>query len=340
MTRSSERYKVPLGLGLALDQVGVSHTEVLRRAGLPGGLFDQSRAALPRSDYFALWRAIAEVSGDPSVGLAIGSAAAPDVLEPALLAALASATYRDALTRIARFKRLLCHEEVTLHDADGVAPGAVRVRYHGQGDAPDVPDVLVDTEFAFLLNLGRRGTRSPIAPLAVHLRRRELVVEVAYRGLFRCPLRTACPVDEIVLAGVDLDRPFVTFNAPLLAIIEPRLEAEVDAARARRTTTSRVEEALRSGLTGGRPTIHTVARQLAMSARTLQRQLRAEGTTFVDRVGAVRRELSEHYLTHTAWSPAEIAYLVGYEETSSFYRAFQGWTGQTPGDFRADQAVP
>ena len=35
-----------------------------------------------------------------------------------------------------------------------------------------------------------------------------------------------------------------------------------------------------------------------------------------------------------SWTNGEIAYLLGYDDTNSFYRAFRTWTGTTPDTIR------
>lgn len=53
-------------------------------------------------------------------------------------------------------------------------------------------------------------------------------------------------------------------------------------------------------------------------------------------LNATRESLARHYLVNGSFTAAEIAFLLGYEEPSSFYRAFHSWTGQTPERIRAD----
>jgi AraC-like DNA-binding protein len=78
-----------------------------------------------------------------------------------------------------------------------------------------------------------------------------------------------------------------------------------------------------------------VAAELAVSSRTLHRQLKTEGTGFQEILNSTREQLARHYLADPALSAADIAFLLGYEETSSFYRAFQSWTGETPDETRS-----
>ena len=71
-----------------------------------------------------------------------------------------------------------------------------------------------------------------------------------------------------------------------------------------------------------------------MSGRTLQRKLAEQGHSYQSLVDAARRELAERLLTDSKHSLAEIAYLTGFSEQSSFNRAFKRWAGQTPRSFR------
>jgi AraC-like DNA-binding protein len=88
-------------------------------------------------------------------------------------------------------------------------------------------------------------------------------------------------------------------------------------------------------LASGECSIDEVARRLGVSARSLQRKLSAEGTSFQKELNLLREDLACHYLTRTHHSAPEVAFLLGYQDTNSFYRAFNGWTGQTPEQVRA-----
>jgi AraC-like DNA-binding protein len=93
-------------------------------------------------------------------------------------------------------------------------------------------------------------------------------------------------------------------------------------------------------LAGQRPQLREVARQLGLSARTLQRRLGEEQVTFQQLTAEARRELARHYLQHSALELGEIAYLLGFEDGNSFFRAFQQWESTTPGEWRATQRPP
>lgn len=113
----------------------------------------------------------------------------------------------------------------------------------------------------------------------------------------------------------------------------PELRSRLADLHAAASTAERVRAALLETLPAGDHTMTTVARHLATSPRTL-RQLQAEGTTFQAVLAGTREHLARHYLAHSTMPTAEIAYVLAYDDTDSFYRAFRTWTGATPDTVR------
>ncbi|KFF59686.1 AraC family transcriptional regulator, partial [Cryobacterium sp. MLB-32] len=72
------------------------------------------------------------------------------------------------------------------------------------------------------------------------------------------------------------------------------------------------------------------AREMSTSTRSLQRQLKTDGTSFQGELSRTREALARHYLAQGRMSTQEIAFLIGYDDPRSFYRAFRSWTGLTP----------
>ncbi|MGI5237927.1 helix-turn-helix domain-containing protein [Dactylosporangium sp. CA-139066] len=103
----------------------------------------------------------------------------------------------------------------------------------------------------------------------------------------------------------------------------PDLRRRLSDLQAAATVADGVRAALHETIPGGDPSMTAVSRHLAVSSRTLQRQLHLEGTTFQALLASTREDLARHYLGHSAMRSAEIAYLLGYEDTNSFYRAFR-----------------
>jgi AraC-like DNA-binding protein len=88
-------------------------------------------------------------------------------------------------------------------------------------------------------------------------------------------------------------------------------------------------------LAGSRPEISAVARELGLSDRTLQRRIIDDGATFRQLLLEARQELAHEYLNRPEMDVTEVAFLLGYEDSNSFYRAFRTWEGTTPSQLRA-----
>jgi AraC-like DNA-binding protein len=78
-----------------------------------------------------------------------------------------------------------------------------------------------------------------------------------------------------------------------------------------------------------------IATELRLSVRSLHRQLLAEAVSLQGLKDEVRRDLATQQLLRTAKPVKQIALAVGFTNEKSFSRAFKGWTGQAPAEFRA-----
>ena len=80
-----------------------------------------------------------------------------------------------------------------------------------------------------------------------------------------------------------------------------------------------------------------VAKKLGMSERTLARRLAEEGVTFIEVVQQLKATLARYYLEEETMPMSEIAWLLGFEEASSFSHACKRWTGRTPRELRGTE---
>jgi AraC-like DNA-binding protein len=326
----SSRFRVPSTLPLKLEELGLSTAAVLRQAGLPLGLFAQEKIMLTTAEMFSLYSAIFDVSHDPAIGLKLGTEDRVERYSPIAIAALYTRSFRDALQRLARYKQLTCPEEIRLVERGD--------EYHVQfiwllSDQPE-PATLVDACFAWIVSIGRRGTGVAVQPKRVELSRaaghRKLLADH-----FGCPVEFGTEQNVLIFRASDIDRPFLTHNSDLLSLVAPQLETELTLQLAQKTISEQVKGIVKKLIAGQRPALHDVARELRLSTRTLQRRLAGENASFQQLMEDARRELAQHYLTHSSLELNETAYLLGYEDSNSFFRAFHAWEGTTPGEWRA-----
>ena len=100
----------------------------------------------------------------------------------------------------------------------------------------------------------------------------------------------------------------------------------------------RTRRAIGGRLRGGDPSLESVARELGMSERSLQRHLRELGYTYNALADEVREATARLYLEQPDLALAEVGYLLGFADQSTFHRAFKRWTGCTPRQARTRAA--
>src|ERR1700719_3868508 len=110
----TNRFRVSPTLPRKLGELGIPLETVLRQAGLPIGLFNQEKILITTEEFFALYRAIFEVSGDPAIGLKLGTEDRIERYSPIAIAALYTRSFRDALQRMARYKQITSPEEIKI----------------------------------------------------------------------------------------------------------------------------------------------------------------------------------------------------------------------------------
>jgi len=273
---------------------------------------------------------VGEVSGDPAAGLKIATQIDVGNRPPSTMAAYYARDYRDALTRLARFKQLCSPEELQIKvskDECVIEP----VWLHAQ---EETPPLLTDAAFVSFVELGRRGTGHLVTAKRVELKRSAEATGF-HEAYFKGPITFGARRNALVLHATDLDRPFLTYNAELLDMLNPQLERALEERRAQSSISEQVKWILKRLLAGSRPEIAAVARELGLSDRTLQRRIIDDGATFRQLLLEVRQELAHEYLNRPEMDVTELAFLLGYEDSNSFYRAFRTWEGTTPSQLRA-----
>lgn len=308
--------------------LGVSSANVLRRAGLPEDLLNCPAVRLEADDFHKFWKGMDAELADPHLPLKLCGAIRSESFSPPLFAALCSPNLLVAVQRIARYKVLVA--PMRLDVRENAEQVTVELVWTEKGSRP--PASLVLTELLFIVTLARTGTREKLQPLSV-ITTVAPTDQEAYEGFLGVRMRKGnrhC----ITFSRSDALRPFLTSNEGLWAAFEPELRTRLAQLDASVTVGQRVRSALLEALPGGGVEMDAVAKNIGMSRRSLQRHLEAEGLTYKDLLQALRHALAQHYLIKTDLPAAEIAFLLGFGEPTSFFRAFRGWAGHTPEHFR------
>ncbi len=330
----SKHFRVPSRLSTRLQELGVRVSALLQSAGLPPGLLDQPRILLTTEELFALWHRIGKSSPNPAIGLDLGTESKAEYFDPIALAALSTGSFGEAMRQMARYKQLSCPEEIILETTR--EEWSIQFRWL-LANEPE-PDALSDLCFAWVLCVARHGTGTSITPLRLELMQPRKYAKTLERH-FGCPIVPGTARNAIIFRASDAAIPFVTRNAELLAMLAPQFDEELKQHADQKSFPERVRAVIQTKLTGSRPRMQVIAHELHISTRTLQRRLQDEGYSFQQVLEEARHQLARHYLSGSELELNETAYLLGYEDSNSFVRAFRMWEGVPPAQWRDAQRL-
>ena len=164
-----------------------------------------------------------------------------------------------------------------------------------------------------------------------------------YRRILAAPVRFGAEANEACFPAAFLDLTVANADSSLFPAVVQAAEERL-AAHHRATqeppVVQEVREIIQAQLTRDAARLPEVASALGLTPRTLQRKLAGAGVTFSGLLDLTRRELAQSYLRDRDLSLAEIAFLLGFSEQSSFSHAFRAWFGDTPAAWRAANVPP
>ena len=329
----ADRCKLPPAFWQSVERLGLRPSAVLAHASLPTTLHLNETAFIGTPQLFAIWKAIEALSGDPAFGIRMVCDTSSARHMMAFVAALYAADFRDGLERMVRYKRLCSPDRLLLEEKEG----KLSVRSEWPGGTEPEPHVSVEASFALLVELGRRGSGQHIVPLQVALRRRAPGSDF-HRAFFGCPIRFGADEDRMVLDAAHLALPFLDHNPEMLRMVGPALAAALRDIEAQASFEDQVKAALRRAFAAGRSDVAIVARELGLSERTMQRRITTQGKTFRILLNETRQELGRQLLSDLSVDVKEVAFLLGYQDANSFYRAFREWEHVTPAQWRMRHA--
>lgn len=331
MTTLTDRPPRPMETAAILVNVGRQHglstRQCLTGTGLRAADLANADATLEAAQELQLIRnLLAQLGPDLPLGLEAGQQYQATTFGIWGFAVLNAHTMREAVEVGVRFARLTaawCAPRI--EDRDTLAVMAVST----DGLPADVSQFLLERDAAILIALQRNmlPLRIPLAfmrctfPQPSYFRQVDefFGIRVAYDQS-----ENAIAVD----AGLG-QIPVPDHNSRLFQRCQQECERLLDKQQRYEGVAGRVRLAL-TGQLHRAPTMESISEEMAVSARTLRRQLARENIAFENLVEETRRTLAEHLLRTTNYSVADIADQLGYRQTTNFVRAFRRWHGSTP----------
>jgi len=298
--------------------------------GIPRSIFQRSDVEFSIEKYYRLLQCAAG-STDPHIGFTMGKALCVSDLGVLGHAVEAANTVGDGLSLLERYLYVFAHASVIRLD---VGKNIIVVAYN-QTDShlamhQQDQELVVTLTAKTIRDLSGRQLNPTVVELA-HSRpdyHKEL------QAHFGCELRYDRGFNRLQYPLHILEMPTKNPEPSLLRALEFYLADRLKLRSEDGDLLDKVNHLIATSLGDGVPEIDAIAAALGLSRRTLQRRLSEAGAVFSDTIDAVRREIAQDYVLHSDHSLTDISLMLGYQELSSFSRAFRRWTDASPQQLR------
>ncbi|MCF4998200.1 helix-turn-helix domain-containing protein [Pseudomonas syringae] len=291
-----------------------------------------ARLSIPR--YMRLGHAAIQLTGDPALGLRMGSHSRLNHAGLAGITAAQAPTVREAARCLIRFEALYGSNyrgQSSFHeDANGAW-----LRFYSISPYNAYNRFVVDSIIA-----GWLQQLSSVGGEKLRAERIDIAFDApdyrdAYTVLGDCSLQFSAEHNQLRLSLESLAQRNPQHCPSTWRHLLQLCERELEQLTRTRSLRERITQLLGPLLNGGRePDLEEVAARLKLPTWTLRRKLAEEGTQFRAILNDTRRDLAMTYIRDTELAFGEIAYLLGFASAEAFQRAFKRWNGQTPGEFR------
>lgn len=155
---------------------------------------------------------------------------------------------------------------------------------------------------------------------------------------FEAPVRFGQEENLMIFKASDLERRFSEKTAQLKRYIQPQIDQMEK--QLPNDIVDNTESLIRILLPDGNCTVDYITSMLSINQRSLQRKLRAKGTSYRQLLEKVRKSIAQNHLLHSDLSQTQLAYLLGYSELSAFTLAFKRWFGVAPSIWKDQNSRP
>ncbi|MDD9893182.1 MAG: AraC family transcriptional regulator [Gammaproteobacteria bacterium] len=315
-----------------LGKQGINADELLG----PAPIAEHGIGRYPVTEWKALLETAASAIDDPLLSLHIGSTISPKHLGVLGYVLLACGTLGGALQRMEQYHQLI-------YD---VNPMRIEL---GQdcielvwGQAMGRPGALVDeTGVAALVHFCRDIVDQPnYNPIRVDFINAKPSNLADYEAWFGCPVSFERKETRVAVHPSALAIPLRSADTALIHILQQQADALLaELPQQDKAHCMAVRKHITEQLREGEPSAETTAEAMFITSRTLHRKLAAEGSSFRELLQETRQQLAQDYLRDRRLQLSEITQLLGYSEQSALSRAFKGWTGLTPAQYRKQAYV-
>lgn len=263
-------------------------------------------------------------------GVAIGQLVQPQHVGMLGYLVLSCHTLGEALVAYHRYESLFYNKQVVEVFGRG---DWVRIAWPGRVSAGEVGDVV---SFAAIITFLRRlvSEQQLTTEIGFVFPQPDTATCAELERFFGCTITYDNAQSYADFPVSFLKLPLRYSDTGLSALLNRQVEALLNAAPDSDPFEHKLQQVIARLLPENSANLKEVAEQMHMSVRTLQRRLSLRGLHWQKLLDSTRVALAEEYFTDQNLTLADIALLLGFSEQSAFSRAYQHWTGQSPGRVR------
>ncbi|MDH5544581.1 MAG: AraC family transcriptional regulator [Gammaproteobacteria bacterium] len=317
--------------------LGIDVEKLKSRVNLPLSVTNDPDTRVDSEIGFALMREAEILSNDPLFGLHHGVLfQASDMGLVGYLVLNAPNTWQ-ALESFCKYQHI--YGEGLLLSAE-LKQGKIEIGFSVHPDVRcEVPDCAYISHMAGFMSTVKWLMGKSIQPLHTGLvidKPGTLAQAQEYQTIFGANIAYHQSRSMLVFEEQDFTQNILTGNHALYEMFEHRAQAVLKDLGQDNEFQRLVARELYRTLDKEKPSLDSVSKVLCKSPRTVQRLLKDEGTSFQSVLDQVREKLAKYYLNTRNLNIDEIAYLLGFSESSAFRKAFKKWTRLSPEAYRAE----
>jgi AraC-like DNA-binding protein len=319
------------GLLEAIAARGGDPDQILRKFEIDRSAFSEPEGFIPSSIFAGILEAAAQGTADDCFGLHLGENYNPRNIGPLVYVVLNSPTIRAGIENFERYLQVYNEAAKWFFTWEGNR-GYIRYLLTDLG----INSLRQSNEHGMTIafNMLRMMVGSHWAPKEVQFAHEAPKQTSEHLRIFHAPVSFGCKTNAIVIDRQFVEREVPAADQRLYQILKRYLDQVLSEMPREDNLLASVHRATAETMRDGDLKLARVAKQMAMSARTLQRQLKERGVDFKQLTDETRRRFAINYLKERKHTLTEVAFLLGYSEVSAFNRAFKRWTGSTPLEYR------